>query len=154
MRFLGIDPGKYGAIVCVDGKNVDILSCPKDNEIVYFLDKYKKDSFLTIEKQQSMPRDSNQSAFTVGRGYGFYEGVITTLCIESLSVSPQKWLKVFNLDSDKLKSIIKVAYMFPDVAETYFHKNRNGFYNKDIDGIAQAILIALYGKIFNNRINK
>ena len=61
--------------------------------------------------------------------------------IETKLVSPQKWKKEFNLDSDKQKSIDTAKKLFPDV--NLFRTNRC---TKEHDGMAEALLIAEYGR--------
>ena len=141
MQFMGADCGKHGCIVVIEGKQiVEVKRSPNREDIKYMCSTYSN-AFTTIEKVHSMPRDSNQGAFTFGKNYGWYEQAFTDFNIKYIEVDSRTWLSLYNLSSIKMDSIVKAIHLFPQL-KTMIDMKR-----KDADGIAQAALIALYGRM-------
>ena len=91
-----------------------------------------------------MPKQGVTSMFNFGVSFGYIQGVIEAFEIPYELVSPQKWKKHFGLDNDKSKSIAKCKHLFPGVSLLPTERCR-----KDSDGMAEALLIALYAKRVN-----
>ena len=145
MFFIGIDPGKSGAVAIINKKSecVHLFDCPVNGKdidiqnIVQELEGFKENVFCVIEKSQAMPGQGVTSMFNYGVGYGIYKGVLTTLRIPFEEIQPKKWKSDFSLDSDKNKSIVKAKQLFPSEA---------GKILKSKDGRAEALLIAEYAR--------
>lgn len=139
--FLGIDPGKSGAVAVVHEAGVYLYSetfaktSPAD--LVALLDGCIQ--FAVIEKVSASPQMGVTSAFTFGQWYGLAEGILVSLGIPFERVTPQKWQKEFGLiqrgkklgDTEKKRqNKARCQELFPGVKIT----NAN----------ADAILIAEY----------
>tara|TARA_R100001594_G_scaffold146018_1_gene196840 strand:- start:3473 stop:3931 length:459 start_codon:yes stop_codon:yes gene_type:complete len=142
MIFLGIDPGKNGGIVFLKDnfKNV-AYKCPDTIEGMVSLIKKETKGYrikiAMIEKVHSMPRDGVVSAFSFGRNFGSWLGVLEALNIKVNMVTPQKWQKYYGKlpkekksKKHKLKSI--ASNLYPGVKCTL--------------ATSDAILIGHYGK--------
>ena len=46
---------------------------------------------VAIEKVGAMPRDGRVGAFSFGRGYGIWLGILATMAIPYTEVTPQRW---------------------------------------------------------------
>jgi len=145
MNIIGIDPGKSGAIAtwC---KGIDrIIKCPptveKMSDEIRKI-KNKKNTIAYIERVHAFPTDARSSAFKFGMNYGEWLGILSTMRIETVLVTPQTWMKYFKnklqitLPKDKPKRKRKLK----EIASQYTDKSVT-LYNSD------AILIAVYGFI-------
>ena len=80
-----------------------------------------------------------------GYGYGIWLGIINTLKLKNIIVSPQTWTKNMHKgisgDNAKTKSIIACKQLFPNI-----NLKRTGSCKNDDDlNKAKAILLAVYG---------
>ena len=146
MQYLGIDPGKSGAIAVLtvspysdDVRTVKLTTCKlseTESDIWSWLNEELNmlDSFATIELVHSMPDQSAQSGFSFGKSYGFLIGLLTAISVPYEFVSPQKWQKGMNCLTKGDKNVSKAAAqrLWPKVKVTH--------------AIADAILIAEYGR--------
>ena len=93
-----------------------------------------------IEHVHSMPNQGVASSFRFGEGYGLVQGVL--YCHPKtpriFKIEPAVWKSEFNLSRDKSKSIDLAMRMWPKFAQ--FFNQRHG------DGMAEAALIAEYGR--------
>lgn len=159
--FLGIDPGLKGGYALTDpagdvyeaaplpilktsGKsslNILAFSC-----MLKFFKNEEEDTTIecVIEKVHSMPRQGVVSTFTFGKNFGSLLGVLISLEIPTLEVTPQVWKKLLfgYTSSDKLKSI-DFALSLIDRSDDFIHIRRGG---KPHDGVAEAICIAEYAR--------
>jgi hypothetical protein len=95
---LGIDPGQKGALVWLDGWRVVhsalMPAQPKVGlltaDLVAELRRWRPDR-VVLERAQSMPKQGISSAFKYGRDFGRIEGVLITLGIPFVTVSPVVW---------------------------------------------------------------
>jgi crossover junction endodeoxyribonuclease RuvC len=143
---LGIDLGFKGALSFLD-VGLDIVDMPtvkRDGKTYYDLPtiialiRYKNPSLACVEDVWSRPTDGHTGAFRFGEGKGIFEGILTTLQIEQLWISPQKWKKFYDLwGQDKDASRAKVIELFPQEAPTFARKKDHGR--------AESCLIARYG---------
>ncbi len=114
MLFIGIDNGLSGGIVFMDekqqilqkfvmptvkikGKNeydvkriVEILSVSEPAE-----------TFCALEKSHVRPVSGKRACFMTGYGYGLMQGILESLSIGYIIVSPQKWMKEILGDTKK-----------------------------------------------------
>ena len=102
-------------------------------------------SLVAIEKVHSMPRQGLASTFKFGKGYGQILGVLSTLEIPYVLVTPQQWKKIIlngYPKGDKTASIQYCKAKYPNVSLT-----KSSRATKDNDGIADAICIMEYAII-------
>ena len=142
---IGIDPGKDGYAVAIDDNRVCLGTCGFD-ELGYIhlfaslSAKYDSNIIAVLENVHAYPKWGCASTFRFGENYGFIRGVLMSFGIQCFTVSPKRWKKEFDLDSDKSKSIKCATELFPSVDLrrtqkcTILH-----------DGKAEALLIAEYG---------
>jgi hypothetical protein len=150
--FLGVDPGKKGAIAFLDPVSMDLevhdmplskTTTGKEEidlrSLALVVSPYRDFTQLiaVIEKVASMPSDGHAGAFTFGQGYGALRMGIILHGYEDRYVTPVVWKRHFKLSKDKGVSRSYAQTRFPRFAELF---NRV----KD-DGRAEAALIALYG---------
>lgn len=151
MQYLGIDPGKSGAITVIDwwekdsllGKSTEttITSC-KLTETELDIWKWLENNVdvlnavATIENVHSMPKQGVASAFTFGKNFGFLIGLLTASSIPYKFVTPQKWQKGMQCMTGGDKNISKAAAqrLWPRIKMTH--------------AIADSLLIAEYGRKF------
>lgn len=141
-----IDPGQSGGVCVMYKGTVDAYKCPKTTgEMVKLLRSAKSHCqskglpvLGIIESVHAFPTDARSSAFKFGKNYGMWIGILESLRIEYLNVTPQKWQKPFDLPKDKqqrkreLKMIAK------------------GYYNKATLYTADAICMGIWGQ--NNEL--
>lgn len=149
MIYLGIDPGKSGAIVALDeyGKPFDggvIKLSETDADVFEFLERIAGygECRAMIEKVHASPPPSakrgrcmgTRQAFCFGKSAGFLYGVLTAVRVPLREVSPQRWQKAMDCQTHGDKNISKAAAqrLWPSVKIT--HAN------------ADAMLIAEYGR--------
>jgi len=155
--YIGIDPGKTGAIAAF-----------RDDQVVFYDAEYvnlaslaeailaTEEVFVLLEKAQVMPRTrikkgpdgieveerSGQGAvgmLNYGIGYGKYLGMLESHKIKFDQVHPMTWKKEFNLlGKKKDASIAKAKELFPQAADELKRKKDHGR--------AEALLIAEFAK--------
>ncbi len=81
------------------------------------------------------------STFKFGINYGKLLGILRVYEIDTQLVSPQKWKKAMGVTKDKQPSINKAKELFPNVSLLPTPRC-----TKDHDGMAEALLIAEYGR--------
>lgn len=158
-RIIGIDPGANGAIASLSkrGKYYRVddswLECNTDCLIEAI--RKVKPHLVLIEKQQAMSKQGVVSTFTTGRNFGLLEGVLQALKVNYIVVSPKEWMSVVhntygdkpvpeslatsNLKDTKIRNISLCLSLF----DVELRTPRGRW----IDGLADAILISLYGFI-------
>lgn len=146
--FIGIDPGKSGAIAVIRDNTVTTL-IPYDaimyskvlhavSTLVHGSDCLIK---VCVEKVSAMPGQGVVSMFNFGHNLGMIEGMLTALSLPYQLVPPQTWKKEFSLNSDKAKSIEVCQKLFPGVDLKATSRSR-----KPSDGLAEALLMAEYAR--------
>lgn len=169
MNFIGIDPGLDGglAILADDGMVFvnDVYSIPTLTrqkgkgkkreyniaELCVMLRRLTQNISRTklvayLESIHAMPMQGTVSMFSMGQGFGIWQGLLTCLEIPYELVIPQRWKKVMldGTGKDKEASRLKALQMFPMLSEHLSLK-------KD-EGKAEALLIAEYGRrTYNGR---
>lgn len=155
MIYIGIDPGKNGGIAVINDKFpkpvnitvykysdddlIDVIDvCTKGSSIAVYRDEEIK---CVLEKVNAMPGQGVVSMFNFGQNFGFIQGVLKAYEIPFELVPPQKWKKEFSVTSDKNTSIEVAKRLFPGVNLKATDRCR-----KDHDGMAEALLIAEYGR--------
>jgi len=106
-QFIGIDPGKHGGLVCLSRSRViDVIPMPLTNMDIWnwFFNWSNPEwdtTTATIERVHSMPKQSAQSGFTFGRGYGAIEMALTARGIRTEHITPQVWMRALSISPRK-----------------------------------------------------
>jgi len=160
---IGIDPGLHGAAAVITGGIPGIYDTPtlkaengfqkkKKNgkrvkkyknvysvpAMVRILSPYKDCAHVFLEKIHAMPGQGTASMFTMGEGYGLWQGIITALGMPLTLVTPQTWKKAMmeGMTKGKDASILRAGQLYPDLVEVFAkHHDR-----------AESLLIAEYGR--------
>ena len=154
--YLGIDPGKLGAVALIDkyGNCIRLFDLPylktlDLNQLNIFLEDFIGDNvFVIIEEPRVVSAKlmkSDGKGFNIGLGqvrttflnYGKLIAFFELSGFKIKEISPQAWKNKFNLDSDKKKSIELARKLFPDQIHKLMLSK---------DGRAEALLIAEYGR--------
>lgn len=147
MMYIGIDPGKNGGIAVLRVlKNNQFVSASTyvfdETALINILDEVKNYYCkCTLEHVHAMPKQGVSSTFNFGMNFGFIQGVLKAYGIPYELVTPQKWKKEFSCTSDKNTSIEVCKRLFPKVNLKATERCK-----KDHDGMAEALLIAEYGR--------
>ena len=142
MIYIGVDPGKSGGIAIIDSDGV--IAFPFSEErLLIELDGIAQEyeCICYLEHVHAMPKQGVSSTFNFGMNFGFIQGVLKAYEIPYELVTPQKWKKEFSCTSDKNTSIEVCKRLFPGV-----NLKATDRCKKDHDGIAEALLIAEYGR--------
>lgn len=152
---LGVDPGLSGALVWFDPVKrvlIEVLQAPLvklpngkntlnlQSLALTFHRMAPKTKFAVIEKVHSMPDQGVVSTFRFGQALGQIEGLIASHLIPAHLVPPESWKHVFQLSSDKAKSLSLARHLFPKQT-AYFLRAKD-------DGLAEASLLAVYGALY------
>ena len=150
MIAVGIDPGKSGGLVKIHSKNYEcsLHKCPSTTQEMASLLRTAKNSafadnlpmLVAIEKVHAFPTDARSSAFKFGMNYGMWLGIIGSLNIPLVKVTPQMWMKSYaplpKIKQERKKKIKEIATeIFEDV---YNNENRITY------AVSDAALIALW----------
>lgn len=148
--FIGIDPGKNGAIAIIwtDEYNsiekIELYSPFDEKEYIKLLSDLmngENTAICCLEKVNAMPKQGVVSMFNFGVNFGWIQGVLQAKGIPYELVSPQKWKKEFSVTSDKNTSIEVAKRLFPTVSLKQTDRCK-----KDHDGMAEALLMAEYAR--------
>ncbi len=140
--FVGIDPGKSGALaVLYPNGSVETQPFNAVNYVDVLSGLRGSDVICCVEKVSAMPGQGVVSMFNFGHNLGFIEGVLQANGIAYQLMPPQTWKKEFSLSSDKAKSIEVCQKLFPKVSLLATDRSR-----KPSDGIAEAVLMAEYAR--------
>jgi hypothetical protein len=174
MKYIGIDGGVSGAIAVLSekGKLLKLYDMPtkikitgrkRDLKTGKMFDKTKRvydipmiaiilkqecneGAFVVLEQAQSMPDQGVASMFSTGFCFGVMQGILTALCIQYVIVPSQRWKQQFELKGTEKEAAIPAALKF--FPEGVFVTPRG----RMIDGRADAALLAIYGRNFNEGI--
>lgn len=151
-NYVGIDPGKTGALSCV-GDNPGALKMPligKDIDgraIRDFLIE-KSPDFIVIEKVASRPGQGAQATFTFGKVYGIVLGIVDAMELPYQLVTPQAWKKkvLAGTQKEKADAIDFCRRRYPEIDLV------PGKCRAPQDGIADATCMAHYAKLQNEKL--
>ena len=146
MVHIGIDPGKNGGIAWIkdSGKaeaerlNVETLA----SRLRVITGNGSRPTMCYVEKVHSMPKQGVSSTFSFGMNYGIIIGHLMALGVNYELVQPSVWKKAMGVTADKRTSIKRCKELFPDV-----DLKATARCKKDHDGMAEALLIAEYGRV-------
>ena len=143
MIYIGIDPGKSGAMAIVwpDGQpatGVCRFDATPADQADWLLGFDLTQAVAVMEKVSSSPQMGVVSAFSFGKSQGFLIGLLTAMKIPYHEVTPQKWQRAMGCMSKGDKNVTKHAAqkLWPHLKITH----------RDAD----ARLIAEYGRRFIN----
>lgn len=150
MTFIGIDPGAAGGIAvlsdCTPSNAYKYTSAKLIEVVKGCIQADSQHTEAWVEKVHSMPGQGVASMFTFGTGYGQILGILEALGIPINLVPPSKWKSEVGVTHDKATSINKAQYLFPDISLLATPRCR-----VPSDGMAEALLIAEYGKRFRSK---
>lgn len=141
MTYIGVDPGKSGAMAIIDGDTVKVIPFDERAYIDALLDCDILKTVACIEDVHSMPTDSHTRAFKFGRNAGWIHGIFAAYGVPYQLVSPQKWKGEYGATADKKTSIAICKRLFPRVSLRRTERSRT-----DDDGVAEALLLAEYAR--------
>jgi len=146
MIYLGIDPGQKGGIGVIGAVCYEVHPMPDTTTgIMKLIDDYKAGpTTCIIEHAQAMPKQGGVSMFNYGQHYGELIGIMTALGIKIIEVRAASWKKAMGLNKDKDASIALCERLFPSVELLPSDRSR-----KPSDGMAEALLLAEYGRRMN-----
>ena len=139
--FIGIDPGKSGGYCVIYNDNHYVKPCPNTiSDMADELTLIKEMApdipmYCAIENVHSWRGQGVRSVWTFAENYGNWLGILATLKIPYIQVSPHKWMKHFgSLPKEKKDRKNKLKHLaqqrYPDLKVTL--------------KVADAILIATY----------
>lgn len=147
--YIGIDPGASGGIAILnqDGSVKDVVAMPNTpRDILDFLSLYKEDSRCVLEDVgHGMPGQSSKATATFARHNGHLEMALIALGIPTEKVTPQKWIKVYQLNKKKEQSENKWKNVLKTKAQSLFPQLGKKVTLKTCD----ALLIAEYARRTN-----
>ena len=151
---IGIDPGANGAISFTTtndkirkSNGVSPWKCHKllaGRTLICSMAKtaYHKEIVAYIEKVHAMPHDGRSSLFKFGVNYGIWLGILDAKRIQTIQVSPQKWMRWWETKlgiklpkekKDRKNKLKEIASDYIDIDQ------KTTLWNAD------SILITMYG---------
>ena len=144
MVYIGIDPGARGGIAIIQGNNVQVF--PYSNQALRYICQLSSDmSSVVVENVHAMPGQGVTSMFTFGRNFGYILGVLEAFQMQYTLIDPRTWKNYFGISADKQSSIDKCKELYPGINLLPTKRCR-----KESDGMAEAVLIARWGKAHEN----
>lgn len=170
MIYVGIDPGLKGGLAMLSGdfstgnghqvhpmptikttkrkKTAETINLPF---LVEILRAYSaKNITVFLEKVGAMPKQGVSSTFKFGTGYGQIQGVLAALGVGFELVTPQRWMKTvldgYGKGSGTKASVQYVMQKYPQINLLPTERSR-----KPSDGMADAVCIAEYGRLRENK---
>ena len=141
MVYIGIDPGKHGALAYIDDEEVVVV--PFDAEVYRQILRSagEKRAVCCLERVGAMPGQGVTSMFSFGENYGYIRGLLEANEIPYQAVRPQDWKREFGITKDKSTSVAVCKRLFPKVSLLPTERSR-----KENDGLAEALLMACYAQ--------
>lgn len=150
MHVIGIDPGLGGAVAILPEER--IVDTPVTQigtrrsylpvEMALILAPYKGErAMVVLEQQTAMPRQSPNSMFSIGQGFGIWLGILAAFRIPTQVIRPQRWKQEMLSGigtKDKGAAIKRAQELFPGMSHLLQRV-------KDHDR-AEALLMAEYGR--------
>ena len=146
--YIGIDPGKSGGICVIDGEFIKAYACPDnptDMGLLFAMAisvNETKTVVAYIEKVWAQPNNGIRQAFAFGVNYGTWLGVAGAYEIDLMEVSPQRWIKYFEVP--KMEKSARKRYLRDKARSMYPDLKKVSLKTSD------AILIATYAKEIHN----
>lgn len=150
MIYVGIDPGKNGAVAILRGQEWELHVMRDALWFADLMESLKKEGpfIVTLERAQSMPGNGAKAMFSYGTHFGELMGVMQALRVPFQTVPPLVWTKALHETSKesmgpKARSLQAVQRLFPSLRLTDPASDRAKVPH---DGIIDAVLICEYGK--------
>lgn len=147
---IGIDPGALGGICVldIDGGIVSVTKMPDTpQDILEYLRKYcstelfGSEAVCYMEKVGTgLPGQSSKATATFARHNGHLEMALLALGIKTNEVTPQKWMKYYQLGKSSDYSKTEWKNRLKSKAQQLFPKEKVTL------AVADAILLAEYGR--------
>jgi crossover junction endodeoxyribonuclease RuvC len=142
--WIGIDPGKNGAIALVHRDGQLVEDWPGDAAgAAELLLEWRTEfniELAALESVHAMPGQGVKSMFTFGQNLGQWQGVLSALFVPYVMTRPQEWQKGLVTTSDgadtKARAITVARRLFPDVELS----------RKKDHGRADALLLAWWAR--------
>ncbi|RLA38967.1 MAG: hypothetical protein DRR06_19895 [Gammaproteobacteria bacterium] len=152
--YLGCDPGKKGSLAVIDQERFIIHHDPTpmlklkkpDYDIVemkLLLQTYQEYGVIDLcilEKAQAMPRQGVTSMFSIGKGYGIWLGLLTSLGIPFIEVHPRVWTRKLFIGvggEGKDRNYNAARRLYPEWHPGYKYERE----------YADSLLLAEYGRL-------
>ena len=162
MIFIGIDPGKHGAVAWMDGdrKTIEVVDCPLEvggdyhfQAMADIVRRFPTDSLVTLELVDSFKSDRHWQAFGFGIGYGAWLGILGSFALCPQLVRPQVWKRTMlaGIANDKRaegKALVQRFQGHEIVSKLY--GPRGGLH----DGRVDALFLAEYGRLQHRLLGK
>jgi len=138
MIYLGVDPGKSGAVAAIDERGHVVRIVKNDTTERDLFDAfcgYDTDEVAgVIERVAAMPNQGVASTFKFGMSYGFLRACLIAAGVRFEEVTPPKWQTEMKCRSGGNKNITKqrAQQLFPSVKITH--------------ATADALLLAEYAR--------
>lgn len=147
VQYIGIDPGMGGGIAFIDSDdNSFAFNCPPNpREMSYLLKDMLMDNVeheCIIEHVHAFPHDGRSSVFKFGRNLGQWEGVLCSLEVSYITVTPYVWQKYYG--TPKFEEKAKRKRWLKALASEKFPQIKTTF------KVSDAVLIANYLKETSN----
>lgn len=164
MIFIGIDPGKRGAIAemetfghVMSAKPMPVVRSKRREEIDVYVLKLMLEAAVKngnglrahafVERQQPLPGKLGGAIANFHRGYGLglLEGMLACMAIPYTLVTPQSWQKVMLAGTNGSDTKAKALHAY---SRLQFPRDMLliGRSKKPHDGIVDAVLLAEYGR--------
>lgn len=140
MIYIGIDPGKDGAMALLTDKGVTIIPFDERGYEIALANIRGSDALCCLERVGAMPKQGVTSMFKFGENFGFIRGLLQANGIPYELVTPQKWKKEFGA-TDKNSSVTVCGRLFPSVLLMRTQRCK-----KPHDGMAESLLMAEYAR--------
>ena len=129
MIIIGIDPGASGGVAVYDEDAHDLFThkCPDNTKaMTAIINSAKARSWIddqklmcVIEKVHAFPTDARSSAFKFGMNFGKWLGILGSLNVPTMEVTPQTWMKGFQplpkIKKERKNELKRIASeMFPE----------------------------------------
>lgn len=140
MTYIGIDPGKDGAMALIMDKTVTIIPFDERGYEIALETVRGSEAVCCLERVGAMPGQGVTSMFKFGENFGYIRGLLQANGIAYELVTPQKWKKEFGA-TDKNSAVTVCGRLFPSVSLL-----RTPRCKKEHDGMAEALLMAEYAR--------
>ena len=138
--YIGIDPGKAGAICFLMGDDIKTFKCPAtthDMAEELILSQNIRKCTAIVEKVHSFPGQGVRSVWTFAENYGTWLGILSALHIQYKLITPVTWMKFYSVPRMERKD--RKNYL-KQLAQQMYPDHKVTLYNAD------AILLANYLK--------
>lgn len=137
---IGIDPGAAGGIAIMNDGKLDAWPMPPTpTDLIDMLRPLADGATCYLEKVGGMPGNGGSAMFNFGKGYGYIEMALIALGIPTVTVTPAKWQKHFQLGTGSGKTKTEWKNILKAKAQQLCP------YMKVTLKTADAILLAIYG---------